>query len=322
MLVLSSVFLFLSFCSSHFVFSLWCFSSPYSSLCLYDWLGSRGTSFLFLASCRPEGLTCFFFMTQFPINMYKSCYKYWEKASLTKEGSCMLSTPFASYDPWQQDLFSSLSSWRQMVASPMSSAPTSLSYIALVTWGTLTWKPPWQRKEQVIPSRQAETAKVVQSRRRVGDSLCLLSTRMSPWGRSFLQAQWHLQANSADALCRTKCVFSWLWACLPGLQFTAAQVISITRVVSTIQFENMDRHFRRGIPYFGQVSKSLEGLCWRWLTGSHITAMMTAPRGLLGVGLFSSLLICNALLIILNTEDYSFILSLILPATLEIRTIH
>uniref|UniRef100_A0A8D2NIM6 Ovostatin n=1 Tax=Zonotrichia albicollis TaxID=44394 RepID=A0A8D2NIM6_ZONAL len=34
---------------------------------------------------------------------------------------------------------------------------------------------------------------------------------------------------------------------------TAAEVISITRVVSTIQFENMDRHFRRGIPYFGQI---------------------------------------------------------------------
>ncbi|XP_030803233.1 ovostatin-like [Camarhynchus parvulus] len=38
-----------------------------------------------------------------------------------------------------------------------------------------------------------------------------------------------------------------------GLQFTAAQVISITRVMSTIHFENMDRHYRRGIPYFGQI---------------------------------------------------------------------
>uniref|UniRef100_A0A8C9KUM3 Ovostatin-like n=1 Tax=Serinus canaria TaxID=9135 RepID=A0A8C9KUM3_SERCA len=34
---------------------------------------------------------------------------------------------------------------------------------------------------------------------------------------------------------------------------TAAQVISITRVISTVQFENMDPHFRRGIPYFGQI---------------------------------------------------------------------
>ncbi|NWR45528.1 OVOS protein, partial [Regulus satrapa] len=38
-----------------------------------------------------------------------------------------------------------------------------------------------------------------------------------------------------------------------GLQFTAAQVISITRVMSTIQFEKMDHHYRRGIPYFGQI---------------------------------------------------------------------
>ncbi|OWK54562.1 Ovostatin, partial [Lonchura striata] len=38
-----------------------------------------------------------------------------------------------------------------------------------------------------------------------------------------------------------------------GQQFTAARVISITRVMSTIQFENMDRHYRRGIPYFGQI---------------------------------------------------------------------
>ncbi|NXU42737.1 OVOS protein, partial [Drymodes brunneopygia] len=38
-----------------------------------------------------------------------------------------------------------------------------------------------------------------------------------------------------------------------GLQFTAAQVISITRVMSSIQFENMDHHYRRGIPYFGQI---------------------------------------------------------------------
>ncbi|XP_027760755.1 ovostatin-like [Empidonax traillii] len=38
-----------------------------------------------------------------------------------------------------------------------------------------------------------------------------------------------------------------------GLQLTATQVISITRVMSSIQFENMDHHYRRGIPYFGQI---------------------------------------------------------------------
>ncbi|KFZ53704.1 Ovostatin, partial [Antrostomus carolinensis] len=38
-----------------------------------------------------------------------------------------------------------------------------------------------------------------------------------------------------------------------GLQLTATQSISITRVMSNIQFENMDRHYRRGIPYFGQI---------------------------------------------------------------------
>ncbi|NWW54477.1 OVOS protein, partial [Pedionomus torquatus] len=38
-----------------------------------------------------------------------------------------------------------------------------------------------------------------------------------------------------------------------GLQLTATQSISITRVMSSIQFENMDRHYRRGIPYFGQI---------------------------------------------------------------------
>ncbi|NWX48156.1 OVOS protein, partial [Steatornis caripensis] len=38
-----------------------------------------------------------------------------------------------------------------------------------------------------------------------------------------------------------------------GLQFTATQSISITRVMRSIQFENMDRHYRRGIPYFGQI---------------------------------------------------------------------
>ncbi|NXO02976.1 OVOS protein, partial [Rhinopomastus cyanomelas] len=38
-----------------------------------------------------------------------------------------------------------------------------------------------------------------------------------------------------------------------GLQHTATQSIFITRVMSTIQFERMDRHYRRGIPYFGQV---------------------------------------------------------------------
>uniref|UniRef100_A0A8C3PTL8 OVOS protein n=1 Tax=Calidris pygmaea TaxID=425635 RepID=A0A8C3PTL8_9CHAR len=34
---------------------------------------------------------------------------------------------------------------------------------------------------------------------------------------------------------------------------TATRSISITRVMSSIQFENMDRHYKRGIPYFGQV---------------------------------------------------------------------
>ncbi|XP_054238714.1 ovostatin-like [Indicator indicator] len=38
-----------------------------------------------------------------------------------------------------------------------------------------------------------------------------------------------------------------------GLQLTATRSISITRVMSTLQFENMDRHYRRGIPYFGQI---------------------------------------------------------------------
>lgn len=173
-----------------------------------------------------------------------------------------------------------------MAASPRSSAPTSLSYIALVTWGTLTWKPLWQRKEQVIPSRnKTETGKVVWSSRTVGDSLCSLSTRISPWGRWFLQAQW--PPPGTVWWCRTKCIFSWLWACLPGLEFTAAQVISITRVMNSIQFENTDAHYRRGIPYFGQVSKSLEGLYWRWLTGNHITTGMATSRKLLGVGVFS-----------------------------------
>ncbi|NXC73889.1 OVOS protein, partial [Anhinga anhinga] len=38
-----------------------------------------------------------------------------------------------------------------------------------------------------------------------------------------------------------------------GLQLTATQSISITQVMSSIRFENMDRHYRRGIPYFGQI---------------------------------------------------------------------
>ncbi|NXG14494.1 OVOS protein, partial [Grallaria varia] len=38
-----------------------------------------------------------------------------------------------------------------------------------------------------------------------------------------------------------------------GLQLTATQSVLVTRVMSSIQFENMDRHYRRGIPYFGQI---------------------------------------------------------------------
>ncbi|KAM4672096.1 LOW QUALITY PROTEIN: ovostatin-like [Amazona ochrocephala] len=38
-----------------------------------------------------------------------------------------------------------------------------------------------------------------------------------------------------------------------GLQLTATQTISVTRVMSSIQFQNVDRHYRRGIPYFGQI---------------------------------------------------------------------
>ncbi|NXY89282.1 OVOS protein, partial [Alcedo cyanopectus] len=38
-----------------------------------------------------------------------------------------------------------------------------------------------------------------------------------------------------------------------GLQLTATQSISITRVMSSVQFENVDHHYRRGIPYFGQI---------------------------------------------------------------------
>lgn len=69
----------------------------------------------------------------------------------------------------------------------------------------------------------------------------------------------HFQANanSEVAIYKTKYIFSWLQACLTGLQLTAAQSISITRVMSSLQFENMDRHYRRGIPYFGQVSEGI-----------------------------------------------------------------
>ncbi|NXU73929.1 OVOS protein, partial [Oreotrochilus melanogaster] len=38
-----------------------------------------------------------------------------------------------------------------------------------------------------------------------------------------------------------------------GLQLTETQSISITRLMSIVQFENMDRHYRRGIPYTGQI---------------------------------------------------------------------
>ncbi|XP_063999068.1 ovostatin-like [Pogoniulus pusillus] len=38
-----------------------------------------------------------------------------------------------------------------------------------------------------------------------------------------------------------------------GLRLTATQSIPITRVMSTIHFENMDHHYRRGIPYCGQI---------------------------------------------------------------------
>ncbi|NXI47851.1 OVOS protein, partial [Galbula dea] len=38
-----------------------------------------------------------------------------------------------------------------------------------------------------------------------------------------------------------------------GLQLTATESISITRVMSSVRFENMDHHYRRGIPYFGQI---------------------------------------------------------------------
>uniref|UniRef100_A0A8U7M233 Uncharacterized protein n=1 Tax=Corvus moneduloides TaxID=1196302 RepID=A0A8U7M233_CORMO len=39
----------------------------------------------------------------------------------------------------------------------------------------------------------------------------------------------------------------------PVCQSVTTNVISITQVMSTIQFENMDHHYRRGIPYFGQI---------------------------------------------------------------------
>ncbi|NXX73862.1 OVOS protein, partial [Urocolius indicus] len=38
-----------------------------------------------------------------------------------------------------------------------------------------------------------------------------------------------------------------------GLQLTVTRSISITRMMSRIQFENMDHHYKRGIPYFGQM---------------------------------------------------------------------
>ncbi|KFP86852.1 Ovostatin, partial [Acanthisitta chloris] len=38
-----------------------------------------------------------------------------------------------------------------------------------------------------------------------------------------------------------------------GLQLTTTQFISVTRVMGSIQFENVDHHYRRGIPYSGQI---------------------------------------------------------------------
>lgn len=149
------------------------------------------------------------------------------------------------------------------------------------------WKPLSQRKEQVITSRQSETATVVQSNRRVGDSQHLPAEYKDVFLRQkihFYKHSDHLQANanSDEGICKTKYIFSWLWTCLTGLQLTATQSISITRVMSSIQFENMDRHYRRGIPYFGQVRKGIESLYWRRLTANLITTIMGIFEGLFG----------------------------------------
>lgn len=141
------------------------------------------------------------------------------------------------------------------------------------------WKPLSQRREQVIPSRQSETATVVWSKRRVGNIQPLPAEYKDVFLKKtihFYKHSDHLQANvnSDEAICKTKNIFSWLWTCLTGLQLTATRSISITRVMSSIQFENMDRHYKRGIPYFGQVSKGTESLYWRWLTCNQMTTVM------------------------------------------------
>uniref|UniRef100_A0A8C0G5P8 OVOS protein n=1 Tax=Chelonoidis abingdonii TaxID=106734 RepID=A0A8C0G5P8_CHEAB len=48
-------------------------------------------------------------------------------------------------------------------------------------------------------------------------------------------------------------VSSSSWACLAGVQLTGSAYISITQVLGSVRFENMDQSYKRGIPYFGQI---------------------------------------------------------------------
>lgn len=80
--------------------------------------------------------------------------------------------------------------------------------------------------------------------------------------------------------------------------------------MSSLQFENVDHHYRRGIPYFGQVSESIKRLYRRWLRGNNKITVMGKIGGLFEGTVFSLgffLYIYSVLSVILSIDEYKIV---------------
>lgn len=161
-----------------------------------------------------------------------------------------------------------------MAASLRSSAPRSLSSVVLDTGWAWMWKQLSQRKEQVkLPSH---------SGRRMGHGwgrgFCKSILQFgAPWVE-FLAAQpkvhllekihliyigsspreilgWVIWLDSRQVKFKTNYASSSPRVCLTGVQISDSAYVPITQVLGSVRFENMDRYYKRGLPYFGQVGQ-------------------------------------------------------------------
>lgn len=130
--------------------------------------------------------------------------------------------------------------WARMVAFPMSSTPGLLNWIVLDMGWLLTLRPLSPRREQVTLAYSKKRQDWSWEDKELSKIILQSMTRFA-------------RLENFNEILRLIIMFAFT-----GVQIEQSAYISVSRVVGSVLFENMDEDYRRGIPYCGQVNWETE----------------------------------------------------------------